>query len=145
MGFIDAAEMVDVPHMGEWAARQISRADIMKIIEPRFEELFSFIKDELVQHHLLEGLAGIVLTGGSARMQGTLELAEELFQLPVRLGLPQGITALDETLKNPIYATAVGLLLQGYQAHHLRRAELISHPGFKGVLGRMKGWVQGNF
>ena len=91
--------------------------------------------------------AGVVLTGGGARMEGAIELAEEVFNMPVRLGVPQHVTGLVEVVRNPIYATGVGLLLEanknlrsGQQSRGTGRLEAAG-----GVLGRMKTWFQGNF
>jgi len=88
-----------------------------------------------------------VLTGGGARMEGAIELAEEVFNMPVRLGVPQHVTGLVEVVRNPIYATGVGLLLEanknlrsGQQSRGVSRLEVAG-----GVLGRMKTWFQGNF
>ena len=89
--------------------------------------------------------SGIVITGGSARMEGLLELAEEIFRMPVRLGVPRHISGLVDIVNNPVYATSVGLLQYGLQCREQRRQEQNIGQGFKGVFGRMKSWFQGNF
>jgi cell division protein FtsA len=89
--------------------------------------------------------AGIVLTGGGSQMEGLTELAESIFQMPIRIGLPQHVKGLAEVLDNPSYATSVGLLLYGYQQQYDGRPELVSRPGVKGVFGKMRNWFQGNF
>lgn len=139
-------EIVEVPSVGDRAAKRFSRVTLAEVVEPRFEELFSLVQAELRRNGLEELLgSGIVVTGGSARMEGVVELAEEIFRMPVRLGIPREISGLIDVVRSPIYATGVGLLLYGHQSRLSRRAERISNQGFKGVLGRMKSWFQGNF
>jgi cell division protein FtsA len=89
--------------------------------------------------------AGIVLTGGSAKMEGAIELAEEVFHMPVRLGVPQHVTGLVDVVRNPIHATGVGLLLYGLQNMQQRQSDAPMTGGLKEVWGRMKAWFQGNF
>jgi cell division protein FtsA len=115
------------------------------VVEPRYEELFTLVQAEL-QRSGFEGLmaAGIVLTGGSARMEGAVELAEEVFHMPVRQGIPQYVSGLQDVLSNPIYATAVGLLIFGNENQSSRMRTLL-HLRSKGWIGRMKSWFQGNF
>jgi cell division protein FtsA len=78
-------------------------------------------------------------------MEGVMELAEEVFHMPVRLGLPQNVSGLADVVRNPIYSTGVGLLLYGHQQRFARKPALRAANGEKGVWGRMKGWFQGNF
>jgi cell division protein FtsA len=78
-------------------------------------------------------------------MEGVIELAEEVFHLPVRLGVPQHVGGLAEVVRNPIHATGVGLLLFGNQEMADGHSEVRSSEGFKGMLARMKSWFQGNF
>jgi len=86
-----------------------------------------------------------VLTGGSAKIEGLVELAEEVFHMPVRLGVPQYVTGLVDVVRNPIYSTGVGLLLFGHQNRDQRSLEGGLGKGLRGVWDRMKGWFQGNF
>jgi len=86
--------------------------------------------------------AGIILTGGSAKVMGLIELAEEIFHMPVRLGVPQHIIGLTDVVENPIHSTGVGLLLYGRD--HLVGSEQVSESG-EGAFSRMKGWFQRNF
>jgi len=89
---------------------------------------------------------GIVLTGGSAKMEGAIELAEEVFHMPVRLGVPQYVSGLVDVVSNPIHATGVGLLLYAKSNMDVRRAEgPLLAGGVKSILDRMKAWFQGNF
>lgn len=139
-------EILEIPMVGDRAAKRLSRVALAEVIEPRFEELFNLIQTEIHRCGVEELLgSGIVLTGGSARIQGIAELAEEVFRLPVRIGIPRDVTGLVDVVKNPMYATSVGLVIYGYQRQHAARADLISNQGFKGIFGRMKSWFQGNF
>ncbi len=106
-------ESIEVPSVGDRPARRLARQTLAEVVEPRYEELFGLIRDELRRSGFEEVIAaGIVLTGGSARMEGAIDLAEEIFHMPVRLGLPQQqVKGLVEVVQNPIYSTAVGLLL----------------------------------
>jgi cell division protein FtsA len=141
-----ADELLEVPSVGDRVAKQLSRVTLAEVVEPRFEELFSLIRAELRRSGLEDHLgSGIVLTGGSARMEGLLELAEEVFNMPVRLGIPRQMAGLEDIVRNPSYATGIGLLLYGCQSRLQQRAEFISNQGFKGLFGRMKNWFQGNF
>lgn len=138
-------ELVDIPSIGERAAKRFSRVTLAEVVEPRFEELFTLVQAELRRNGIEELLgSGIVVTGGSSRMEGVVELAEEIFRMPVRLGIPRGVDGLVEIVKNPMYATGVGLLLYGMQSQQ-HRSEFSTHPRFKGVFNRMKNWFQGNF
>jgi cell division protein FtsA len=89
--------------------------------------------------------AGVVLTGGSAKMEGVIDLAEEVFHMPVRLGNPQYVSGLSDVVHNPIHATGVGLLLFGYRSRQGGNAENFSEKGFSAVWKRMKSWFQGSF
>ncbi len=111
----------------------------------RYEELFSLIRDELRRSGFEEAIAaGVVLTGGSSKMEGAVELAEEIFHVPVRLGVPTGVTALGEVVRNPIHATGVGLLLYGRaNTGHVPHKPI--GEGVKSVFERMKSWFQGYF
>ena len=105
-------ETIEVPSVGDRPSRRLARQTLAEIVEPRYEELFNFIRDELRRSGFEEAIAaGIVLTGGSAKMEGAVLLAEEVFHVPVRLGFPQGISGLPDVVNNPIHATGVGLLL----------------------------------
>lgn len=139
-------DLLDIPSIGDRETRRVSRLSLAEVLEPRFEELFSIIRADLRRHNLDDLLgSGIVLTGGSSRMEGAVELAEDIFHMPARLGIPRNISGVIDALRSPIYATAVGLLLYGVQSREQHRAELISNQTFAGFLGRMKSWFQGNF
>lgn len=139
-------ETIEVPSVGDRPARRLARQTLAEVVEPRYEELFTLVQAEL-RRSGFEDLcaAGIVITGGSAKMEGVIDLAEEIFHMPVRLGLPQYIAGLVDVVRNPIYSTGVGLLLFGYQNRAMREAEARMGSGFNTVLRRMKSWFQGNF
>ena len=141
----DANEMVEVPGIGERAPRMMSRQTLAEVIEPRVEELFSLVQKVLRESGFEELLSsGVVLTGGSATMQGMVELGEEIFHMPVRIGLPVYSGGLADVVRNPRYATAMGLLLEG--ASQLQQGQVMRQGGsFKAVLARMREWFQRNF
>jgi cell division protein FtsA len=140
-------ETIEVPSVGDRPPRQLARQTLAEVVEPRYEELLMLVQAELRRSGFEELLAaGVVLTGGSSKMEGVIELAEEVFHLPVRLGVPQHVGGLAEVVRNPIHATGVGLLLFGNQEmDDNQRREVKSSDGFKGMLARMKSWFQGNF
>ncbi len=139
-------ETIEVPSVGDRPDRRLARQTLAEVVEPRYEELFTLIQAEL-RRSGFEDLcaAGVVITGGSSKMEGAVELAEEIFHMPVRLGIPQYISGLVDVVRNPVYSTGVGLLLFGYQNRAIRETEARMGSGFRGVLRRMKSWFQGNF
>jgi cell division protein FtsA len=139
-------ETIEVPSVGDRPPRQLARQTLAEVVEPRYEELLILVQAELRRSGFEELLAaGVVLTGGSSKMEGVIELAEEVFHLPVRLGLPQHVGGLVEAVRNPIHATGVGLLLFGNEMEAKVQSEMKTGSGFKEVMIRMKGWFQGNF
>jgi cell division protein FtsA len=138
-------ETIEVPSVGDRPPRRLARQTLAEVVEPRYEELFNLIQSELRRSGFEDiCAAGVVLTGGSSRMEGAVDLAEEVFHMPVRLGLPQGVSGLVDVVRNPIHATGVGLLRFG-QVHKgggfMDRER--SNNGVKGVWERMRGWFQG--
>lgn len=139
-------ETIEVPSVGDRPARRLSRQTLAEVVEPRYEELLALVLAELRRSGFEElAAAGVVLTGGSAKMEGAIELAEEVFHMPVRLGVPQYVTGLDEVVCNPIHATGVGLLLFGHRNRPLSGVDKFVDKGFASVWKRMKSWFQGNF
>ena len=138
-------ETIEVPSVGDRPPRRLVRQTLAEVVEPRYEELFSLVAAELKRSGFEEMMAaGVVLTGGGSKMEGVIELAEEVFHMPVRLGTPQYVAGLVDVVRNPIYATGVGLLLFGNQAG----AGFTSPPRFdsaNGIWERMKNWFHGNF
>ena len=142
----NADETIEVPSVGERPPRKLSRQTLAEVVEPRYDELLSLVQAELRRSGFEEVIAaGIVLTGGSSKMEGVIDLAEEIFHMPVRLGVPQYVRGLSDVVSNPIYATGVGLLLFGEQHRQAGRSYFSSEGGVKGVWDRMKNWFQGNF
>ncbi|MEJ2577129.1 MAG: cell division protein FtsA, partial [Gammaproteobacteria bacterium] len=138
-------ETIEVPSIGDRPPRRLSRQTLAEVVEPRYEELLVLIQAELRRSGFEDLVAGgVVLTGGSAKMEGLIELAEEVFHMPVRLGVPQYVTGLVDVVRNPIHATGVGLLLFGNRNRAVRIPEG-TRGGFKAALERMKSWFQGNF
>ncbi|MFA5371796.1 MAG: cell division protein FtsA [Sideroxydans sp.] len=137
---------IEVPGVGERSARMLSRQTLAEVIEPRVEELYSLVQTELRRSGMEELLSsGIVITGGSAALQGMVELGEEIFHLPVRLGLPRNIGGLSAVVKTPRYATGVGLLLYGMERRQRNEGARVGAGSFKEVLEKMKAWFKGNF
>ena len=141
----DLNEMIEVPGVGDRPSRQLSRQTLSEVIEPRVEELYSLVQKVLRESGYEELLSsGLVLTGGSAVMQGMVELGEEIFHMPVRLGIPRYSGGLSDVVRSPRYATAVGLLLEGKA--QTERGLLARQGGsFRHVMERMKEWFQRNF
>ena len=139
-------DLIEVPSIGERPIRQISRLNLAEIVEPRYEELLLLVQAELRRSGFEDLIAaGIVLSGGSARVEGLTELAEEIFHVPVRIGMPQSIMGLNEVVRNPAYATGAGLLLFGQQQYQQGEHHGAKGPGFRGVWAKMKNWFTGNF
>ena len=117
--------------------------NLAEIIEPRYEELMLLVQSELRRSGNEDLIAaGIVLTGGSSKVMGLIELAEEIFHMPVRMGGPQNVTGLNEVVRNPIHSTGVGLLMYGKDHHMLGRS---SESDGLSLLSKFKNWFQGNF
>jgi cell division protein FtsA len=142
----DPQLMIEVPGVGERGPRQMSRQTLAEVIEPRVEELYSLVQAELRRSGFEDLMSsGIVITGGTSLMQGMVELGEEVFHMPVRLGVPDYKGGLAEVVRNPRYSTGVGLLLIGLQQQQRRELAKIQTGSFQSVLERMKSWFQGNF
>jgi len=140
----DARETIDVPGVGDRPPRELSRQTLAEVIEPRVEELYSLVQRVLRESGYEELLSsGIVLTGGSSVMRGMVELGEEIFHMPVRLGVPRYAGGLADVVRSPRYSTAVGLLLDGKDRSE--RGLLARQGGsFKQVLARMREWFARN-
>jgi cell division protein FtsA len=141
-------ESIEVPSVGDRPARRLARQTLAEVVEPRYEELFGLIRDELRRSGFEETIAaGIVMTGGSARMEGAIDLAEEIFHMPVRLGLPhqQQVKGLADVVQNPIYSTAVGLLLHARENSQGQGRGRGLPTNVQGAVDRMLSWFRGNF
>jgi cell division protein FtsA len=142
----DPSEIVEVPGVGERGPRKLSRQTLAEVIEPRIEELYSLVQSELRRSGFEELLSsGIVLTGGTAQLAGMVELGEEVFHLPVRVGLPAYAGGLADVVRNPRYATAVGLLVEGRDQWMRAQAAHKQVQGLTGVVERMRQWFKANF
>ncbi len=139
-------ETIEVPSIGERPPRRLSRQTLAEVVEPRYEELMTLIQAELRRSGFEDVIAGgVVLTGGSSKMEGVIDLAEEVFHMPVRLGVPHYVSGLSDVVRNPIYSTGVGLLLFGQRNRAQSGHELANEGGLKAIWDRMKHWFQGNF
>ena len=140
-------ETIEVPSVGDRPPRRLARQTLAEIVEPRFEELFSLIRNELRRSGFEESIpAGLVITGGSAKMEGAVELAEEVFHVPVRLGSPQYIEGLADVVRNPIHATGVGLLIYGRDSMDKRNYNKISiKNSVSNKMDQIKDWFQKQF
>jgi cell division protein FtsA len=143
-----ADETIKVPSVGDRPPRDLSRQSLAEVVEPRYDELFTLVQAELRRSGFEDMLpAGIVLTGGTSKMEGVVELAEEIFHMPVRVGYPQSVQGLTDIVRNPIYATSVGLLQYGME-HQDEAGTLAagkSGGSTESLLSRVKAWLQSNF
>lgn len=140
-----AEESIQVPSVGDRPPRRLARQALAEAVQNRYEEIFEMVQAELRRSGLEELVrAGLVLTGGASRMEGVVELAEEMLHMPVRVGNPQHVTGLGEVVGNPLHASGVGLLLWGAQIENPRRPVL--PPGRVGTLwSRLRNWYRGEF
>lgn len=142
---IDPNEMIQVPCISKRPPQQIQRKALAQVVHARYEELFSLVLAELRRSGFEDLIsAGIVLTGGASKVDGCVELAESIFQMPVRLGLPQNISGLIDVREDPTFSTAVGLLLYGLQQQDNPQL-LVMNRGSSNLWSRMRNWFQGNF
>ncbi|MEL0035404.1 MAG: cell division protein FtsA [Gammaproteobacteria bacterium] len=136
-------DTIEVPGVGDRQPRRLSRQTLAEVVEPRYEELFTLIYAELERSGFVDLIAaGIVLTGGSSKMEGLIELAEEVFHMPVRLGSPYNVTGMGDVVKNPIHATGVGLLHYGMQQHKDGSSNQYALSGKESIWSRMKMWFK---
>ncbi|PTD95659.1 cell division protein FtsA [Pseudothauera lacus] len=141
----DPEEMIEVPGVGDRPPRKLSRQALADVIEPRVSELFELVQAELRRSGYEELLSsGIVLTGGSAVMSGMVELAEEVFHMPARVGAPQYEGGLADVVCQPRYAAAMGLVMEGV-AQRRRGIHARETRSVRQVFGRVKSWFERNF
>ncbi len=136
-------EMIEVPSVGDRRPRLLSRHILAEILEPRVEEIFTLLDQEIQRTNLKEHIAsGIVVTGGSALLPGICEMADQIFQLPARIGYPKYITGLSDAVNSPEYATAVGLVLYGFRdrPQNHKRHKMKGENILSKVTGKMKSW-----
>jgi cell division protein FtsA len=146
LGAVQPEELLNVAVLGDGGGQTIQRRKLCEIIEARMSEIYSLISEEVKRSgHAGMLPAGVVLTGGGARIAGAAELARDVFQMPVRVGAPQGVGGLMDQLSNPAFSTPIGLLLWG--AHHAGEEPMsfaTSSP-LSGVGGRVVDWIRGIF
>lgn len=136
----DPEDMIEVPGVGDRGTRTLSRQALAAVIEPRIEELFSLVHQVVRESGYEELLSsGVVITGGTAMMPGMVELGEDIFLKPVRVGVPEYRGNLHEVVKSPRYATVMGLLLEGRVQRMRGRKVAVQSGSVKQVWGRMKG------
>ena len=140
---IGREETIEVPSVGGRSDRVIARQILSEIIEPRVEEVFTLIKQEIAKSGYEDMIAsGIVLTGGSTLLEGIADLAEQVFNLPVRRGIPKGIGGLVDVVKSPLHATDVGLVLYGSRNQGNRIFRNRDDNVYHKVKERMREWIE---
>lgn len=138
-------DTIEVPSVAKRPPKQVQRRALAQVISARYEELFALVQAELRRSGFEDLIAaGLVMTGGASKVSGALELAENIFQMPVREGLPHNIGGLADIRANPSYATGVGLLLYGQQQQDVAPI-YEGNEGLKGLWEKMKSWFNGNF
>lgn len=140
---VSADETIDVPGMGGRKPRKLQRQILGEILEPRMEEIFSLIKREIYRAGMEKIItSGVVLTGGTSLLEGVTDIAESVFDLPTRLGMPRGISGLTDVVNNPMYATGVGLVLYGARNQPKKKFRIRDTNIFNRVMTRMKRWFK---
>ena len=142
---IQADEAIEVPGVSGREARKLPRQILGEILEPRMEEIFSLVNREIYRAGMENMVAsGMVLTGGTALLEGVTEIAESVFSLPTRIGTPQGLRGLADVVNNPMYATGVGLVLYGarHQQKEKKKFRIRDRHIFNRLMNRMKRWFK---
>ena len=140
----DVEDDIEICGVGDRPAKQVSEQKIAQIVQPRYEELFSLVKNELRRSGFEDLIpSGMVITGGASKVKHIVDLAEKVFEMPVRVGAPENISGIEEALENPSCSTAVGLLQyglkQGYDGNDKPRQQ-----SSDSLFSRMKNWLKGN-
>ena len=140
---ISSEETIEVPGMGGRKAKKLPRQILGEILEPRMEEIFTLIKREIQKAEMENIIAsGMVITGGSALLEGTIDIAESVFNVPTRLGIPRNITGLVDVVNNPMFATGVGLVLYGAKNQVSKKFRIRDKNIFNRLMSRMKQWFK---
>lgn len=146
--FLGSDDVITVPSVGGRRPREVSRKILCEIIEPRVDEVLSLARQELVKAGLEDRIpSGVVLTGGCSALDGMAELTEEIFEAPVRRGLPSRVGGLQDVVRSPMYATGVGLVLYGASQGRGRpnsRFRIRDDSIFRRVRQRMRDWFYGD-
>ena len=142
--FLAQDELLTVPSVGGRAPREVSRKMLADYLEPRAEEILMLVRDDLARAGYLDRIpSGIVVTGGSSALEMLPDLAEEVFELPVRRGVPRGIGGLVDRVQGPEYATGVGLAIYGSKSRTKPRFRIYDGSAFRKVRARMREWFAG--
>ena len=137
-------ETIKIPGAGDKLSRDLSRQALAEVVEPRYEELFALVQAELRKSGYEELVAsGIVLTGGASKIEGAIELAEEIFHMPVSIGMPKHLAGLKDIVRNPVYATGVGLLHYGFELE--KENHFFQSSNKNGWTNRISDWFKNNF
>ncbi len=145
-GMSETREMIEVPDVGNRGSRQLSKQTLAEVIEPRVEELYCMVQAELRRSGFEELLSsGIVITGGCASLEGMVELGEEIFHMPVRLGVPNYNGNLSDVVHTPRYSTGIGLILAGIEQMKHQQNTKMQGGSAKQIFSKMKSWFQKNF
>jgi cell division protein FtsA len=136
-------ETIEIPDMSGRGGRKLPRQILAEILEPRVEEIFTLVKREIMRAGMKDYItSGVVLTGGSALLEGISSVAESVFELPVRVGTPQGISGLVDVVSNPMYATGVGLVVYGSKNQETKKFRIRDVNIFNRIMKRMRGWFR---
>ncbi len=140
-------ENIEVPSVGGRPARSMSRHTLAEVVEPRYQELFELVLEEIRASGLEEQIAaGVVLTGGTAKMEGAIEFAEDIFQMPVpALVIRAKVKGLSEYVQDPAYASVVGLLLYGKDVRQQQKKAGAARESVGGLLRKVTSWFKGEF
>ncbi len=141
---IQEDEIIEVPSVGGRPPRRLSRHILAEICEPRMEEMLALVDQELIKSGYKKTIgAGVVLTGGASMIEGMQELAEQIFNLPTRIGYPVKVGGLQDVVNSPMYATAVGLLMYGAEKESSgQRFRIRDTRVFNRILSRMRKWFE---
>jgi cell division protein FtsA len=143
---VSMEENIEVPSVGGRPARSMSRHTLAEVVEPRYQELFELIQEELRECGLEDQIAaGYVLTGGTSKMEGVVEFAEEVFQMPARVAQPSDVCGLKEYVNDPTYSTVVGLLHYGMQASQQQSNEQKKNESVGSIGSKILAWFKGEF
>ncbi len=136
-------ETIEISDLSGRGGRKLPRQILAEILEPRVEEIFTLVKRELMQAGLKNAIAsGVVLTGGASLLEGISEIAESVFEQPVRIGRPQGVSGLVDVVNSPMYATGVGLVIYGARNQEKKKFRIRDNNIFNRIMKRMKSWVK---
>ena len=142
----DIREMVEIPEVGNRGTRSLSRQGLAEFIEPRAVEIYELIQEELRRSGFEQLLSsGVVITGGSSSMLGMVELGEEIFHMPVRLGQPTYNGSLGDVVRTPRYSTVIVLVMAGIEVHLHHYQTKLKSSSTRQIFERMKSWFQENF